>query len=129
MNLSYKRILIVDDETSIHAIVELGLQMQAGWETISASSGLKGLELAHLQQPDAILLDLMMPEVSGVTILKQLKADPATQSIPVIFLTAKVETAREDFFKDLGATGAIAKPFNPLSLSAKISSLLGWEKA
>ena len=124
MNSAYKRILIVDDEVAIHAIVRLSLQMQAGWETIAAASGFVGLKLARSQQPDAILLDLMMPEVSGVTILKRLKADPLTQSIPVILLTAKVETTREDFFKDLGAVGAIAKPFNALTLSTEITALL-----
>ncbi len=126
MNSSCKRILIIDDEIAIHAIVRLSLQMQAGWETISARSGLEGLALARSQHPDAILLDLMMPEVSGVTILEQLKADPATESIPVILLTAKVETARKDFVSKIGAVGAIAKPFNSLTLCAEIASLVGW---
>ncbi|MGF1486398.1 MAG: response regulator [Prochloraceae cyanobacterium] len=127
MNFSEKKILLVDDESAIHAIVELSLQMQAGWQTISAAKGVEGLKLARSQRPDAILLDLMMPEVSGVTILKQLKADPITKSIPVILLSAKkVETSTEDFLRDLAVAGAIAKPFNPLTLSSKISAFLGW---
>jgi len=126
MNLDRKRILIIDDEIAIHAVVKLSLQMQAGWETIATSSSFHGLELARCEQPDIILLDLMMPEMSGSDLLKQLKADRATRSIPVIFLTAKMKSLQQDFFKNLGAAGAIAKPFNSLTLSTEIAALVGW---
>lgn len=120
------RILIIDDETAICSIVQLSLRMQANWETIVANKGVEGIALARSHQPDAILLDLMMPEVDGISILKFLKADPSLRSIPVIVLTAKVEFTNSDLFSNLGAQGAMAKPFNPLTLARDIAAILGW---
>ncbi|MEO1519639.1 MAG: response regulator [Cyanobacteria bacterium J06633_2] len=124
MNL--KRLLIVDDEESIQKVVRLSLKMEAGWETIGASSGKEGIRQAELHQPDAILLDVMMPEIDGITTFGQLHQNPKTQQTPVILLTAKTQTSEKRLFQKLGVAGVITKPFNPLTLASQIAELLNW---
>lgn len=122
-----KHILIVDDEADVRAIAKLGLEMGAGWTVLTASSGQEGLTLAATYQPDAILLDLMMPEMDGRATLQRLKADPQTRSIPVILVTAKVQQPDQNDFENLGIAAVFAKPFRPLKLAEQIREALGWE--
>ncbi|WP_017327724.1 response regulator [Synechococcus sp. PCC 7336] len=121
-----KRILIVDDEEGILAVVRIGLKMTAGWEVLTATSGAEGLEMAKTEQPDAILLDVMMPDMDGIATFRQLQADPQTQKIPVILLTAKVRGGAPNGVSDLEAAGAIVKPFDALELAERITNILGW---
>lgn len=121
-----KSILIVDDEADVRAIAQLGLEMGAGWNVLTASCGSEALTIAANQQPDAILLDMMMPEMDGCATLQQLKANPATKIIPVILVTAKTQQADREIFANLNVAAVFAKPFRPLKLSAEISSALGW---
>lgn len=125
--MAEKRILVIDDEDDIREVAQLSLEMVGGWEVLAASSGKDGLTLALKEKPDAILLDVMMPEMDGVATFKQIKEDPSTKEIPVIFLTAKVLSAEQRKLKDLGVTGIIAKPFEPLILAHKVAETLGWE--
>jgi two-component system alkaline phosphatase synthesis response regulator PhoP len=118
-----KRILIVDDEPDIREVAQIGLEEIAGWEILAAGSGAEGIKRAQTVRPDAILLDVMMPDMHGAEVLAALKADPITAAIPVILLTAKVQTARQP---PMGAAGVILKPFDPLSLAAQAAELLGW---
>ncbi|MGK7906969.1 MAG: response regulator [Synechococcus sp.] len=124
--MTSKRILIVDDEEGILAVVRIGLKMTAGWEVLTATSGMEGIEMAKTEHPDAILLDVMMPEMDGIDTFDRLKADPQTQKIPVIFLTAKVRGNAANGISHLDAAGAIVKPFNSLTLVERISDILGW---
>ena len=119
-----KRILIIDDEPDVRAVVQLGLQMGAGWEVLAAASGAEGIAIAITHQPDAILLDMMMPDLDGRGALVQLQAHPQTQEIPVILLTAKAHLSHE--LEDIGAAAILAKPFRPLKLAAQIADSLGW---
>ncbi|MEM0981354.1 MAG: response regulator [Cyanobacteria bacterium P01_H01_bin.58] len=121
-----KRILIVDDEESIQKVVKLSLEMEANWETITASSGQEGIHQAERHQPDAILLDVMMPEIDGIATFEALHDNPETQSIPVILLTAKTRTAEKRLFQKIGVAGVITKPFNPLTLASQVAKLLAW---
>jgi CheY-like chemotaxis protein len=121
-----KRILIVDDEEDIREVAELTLEAVGGWEVSTASSGSEGLLLAAAEQPDAILLDVMMPEMDGVATFQKLQANPVTQKIPVILLTAKVQSAERRQFTELGVTGIIAKPFDPMTLTNQVAAALGW---
>jgi len=125
--VSAKRILIIDDETAIQAVVSLALKMEAGWEVLTASSGKEGIERAIAARPDAILLDVMMPDLDGIATFEQLQGDPQTQAIFVIFLTAKARSRNQPLFEAMGVTGAIAKPFNSLTLAQQITDLLNWE--
>jgi CheY-like chemotaxis protein len=119
-----KRILIIDDEDDIREIVEMALQQTAGWQTLAASSSAQGLVCARAEVPDAILLDVTMPDMDGVTALSHLKADEQTSAIPVVLLTASVRVARE--VQVQLAAGVILKPFDPMTLAQQVSELLGW---
>ncbi len=119
-----KLILIIDDEEDVKAIAQMGLEMAASWEVITASSGQEGLEVAAIKQPDVILLDLMMPDWDGKETLKQLKNNSQTASIPVILMTAKTESAIASELENLEIIGMITKPFRPLQLPETINSIL-----
>ena len=121
-----KCILIIDDEEGILGLVRDILQVPRGWRVLTARSGKEGLACARAERPDAILLDVMMPDLDGPTTLQQLRANPATRSIPVIFLTAQVQAAARHRFASPDVQGVISKPFDPLRLAAQISTALGW---
>jgi len=121
-----KRVLVIDDEDDIRAVAQIGLEIVANWRVITASSGNEGILKAKAEQPDAILLDVMMPEMDGPMTFHSLQEDPVTQHIPVLLLTAKVQPADRRRLADLGVTGVIAKPFDPLKLSEEMIRLLGW---
>ena len=121
-----KRILIVDDEADVREITKLGLEMGTDWTVLTASSGEDALAIAASEIPDVILLDMMMPDMDGRATLQRLKAGALTQSIPVIFVTAKAWQSNLEDFKDLDVAGVVAKPFRPLKLAAEIAKILGW---
>jgi CheY-like chemotaxis protein len=121
-----KRILLIDDEEAIQIVAKLGLEMEAGWEVLTASSGSEGIVKAEQEQPDAIVLDVMMPTMDGIATFKQLQANEHTRSIPVILLTAKAQEAEQRQFKKIGVAGVITKPFNSLTLARQISERLHW---
>ena len=120
------RILIIDDEDDIREVAALSLETVADWEVEVASSGAQGLEKAIVSQPEAILLDVMMPGMDGPTTFRELRKNPATAHIPVLLLTAKVQNSDQRRFSDLGVEAVLFKPFDPLTLSAQISQVLGW---
>jgi CheY-like chemotaxis protein len=122
-----KRVLVVDDEADVRAVVCGCLEDIAGWEVVVASSGLEGLDKVQSQAPDAIVLDVMMPGMDGLEFLRRLKANTNIDRIPVVLLTAKVSLIDSNTTAELGVAGAIAKPFNPLLLSQQIAAFLGWE--
>jgi CheY-like chemotaxis protein len=124
--MNHKRLLTIDDEEAIQIVVKFGITMTAGWEVLSASNGRIGIETAERELPDAILLDVMMPEMDGIATFKALQSNPITAKIPVIFLTAKAQTAERRQFGDLGVSGTIAKPFNSLDLPDRIAKILNW---
>ena len=121
-----KCVLVVDDEVHIREVAQVSLETVAGWRILTASSGQEGIAKAWTEQPDAILLDVMMPEMDGPTTVAKLKANDDTRDIPVILLTAKVQASDRRSFDSLGVQGVIAKPFDPLTLSDEVSSALGW---
>lgn len=110
-----KKILAVDDERHIVRLVEVNLQ-RAGYEVVTAYDGREALEKVQSENPDLVVLDVMMPYMDGFEVLKNLKADPATAEIPVIMLTAKAQDA--DVFKgwQSGVDCYLTKPFNPMEL-------------
>jgi CheY-like chemotaxis protein len=123
-----RRILIIDDEDDIREVAALSLEATAGWEIITASSGAAGIRAAieSKPQPDAILMDVMMPTMDGPTTFKEMQAIPAIAHIPVILLTAKVQGVDQRRFAGLGVTAVLFKPFDPLTLADQISTALGW---
>jgi CheY-like chemotaxis protein len=125
--MSSRQVLLIDDEQHLSRVIQLCLQKLAKWHITTAASGEEGLEKAASLIPDAILLDVMMPDMDGVTVLKQLRANLVTRPIPVILLTAKLYPPETNLQKQLGVAGVIAKPFDPLKLPIQIASLLNWE--
>jgi CheY-like chemotaxis protein len=126
--LTAKRILVIDDAEDIREVAQVSLEVVGGWEVLTASSGREGVAKALVEQPDAILLDVMMPDQDGPTTFQQLQANSATQHIPVILLTAKALASDRRMFADLGVVSVIAKPFEPMSLAAQVAKALGWEE-
>jgi CheY-like chemotaxis protein len=121
------RILIIDDEDDIREVAALSLETVAGWDVVTANSGAKGLLRAVEHLPDAVLLDVMMPGMDGPTTFRELRKNPVTAHIPVILLTAKVQSNDQRRFADLGVNAILFKPFDPLTLAQQISDALGWK--
>jgi len=119
------RILLIDDEPDIRMIARMSLSVLGGMEVTEAASGAEGIARAREWRPDAILLDMMMPSLDGAGTLARLQADPSTSSIPVIFLTAKAMTSEVERLQGLGAAGVLTKPFDPETLAAQVSAILG----
>ena len=126
LNIMVKRILVVDNEPYIQEVAQICLETIAGWQVITAGSGSEGLTKAASENPDAILLDVMMPDMDGLTTFQKLQANSATQTIPVILLTAKVQASDRRRYEDLGITATIPKPFDPLQLANQMAEILGW---
>jgi CheY-like chemotaxis protein len=122
------RILVIDDEDDIREVTVLTLETVAGWHVISAPSGAQGIQRASLEQPDAILLDVMMPDIDGPTTFQILKENGNTAHIPILLLTAKVQGSDRRKLDALGAAAILAKPFDPLTLADQISGVLGWPR-
>lgn len=121
-----KRVLVVDDEADIREVAQVSLELMAGLEVMVASSSREGLQKAILEQPDAILLDVMLPEINGPALLQELQMHPATRHIPVVFLTARSHPQDRQNFAELGIIATIAKPFKPAQLAAQLLEALGW---
>ncbi|NJO43381.1 MAG: response regulator [Cyanobacteria bacterium RU_5_0] len=124
--MTTKRVLIIDDEQGIRKIVEIALKAIAGWEVLAAASGQEGLTIAAAEQPDAILLDVMMPGMDGIATFQQMQATPELQAIPTILLTAKAQTSEQRQFAELPIAGVITKPFKAPDLVKQMRSLLNW---
>jgi CheY-like chemotaxis protein len=122
-----KKVLVVDDEDHIREIAATSLEIVGGWSVITAGSGAEALSKAQTERPDAILLDVMMPEMDGPTVFRALRKNEETRSIPVILLTAKVQAAEREQFSDLGVDAVLAKPFDPMTLHREVAAALGWE--
>ncbi|MBT8213429.1 MAG: response regulator [Acidimicrobiia bacterium] len=118
-----ERILVVDDDPDILQFVRMNLELE-GFEADTADGGLVALETAKARPPDLVLLDVMMPEMDGLTVLRRLRNSPATANVPVIILTAKA--LAEDRVKglDLGADDYITKPFDLEELVARVRTVL-----
>lgn len=121
-----KHILVIDDEQDIRDVVQVSLEEFAGWQVETASSGEEGLRKVKIGKWDAILLDVSMPDMDGFSVFEQLQANSATRTIPIVLLTAKVLPSDRRRFADIGVTGVIVKPFNPITVSNQVAEILKW---
>ncbi|MBI5485806.1 MAG: response regulator [Deltaproteobacteria bacterium] len=117
------RILIVEDERDLQAVLEYNFR-QAGHEVLQALRGEEGLRLARQHRPDLICLDIMLPDVPGTDVCRQLKNDAATREIPVLMLTAKGEEIDRVVGFELGADDYVVKPFSVRELLLRIQAIL-----
>jgi CheY-like chemotaxis protein len=118
------KVLLVDDDEDLRVIGELALTEVGGMHTVLASSGPMALEVAAREQPDVVLLDVMMPGMDGPTTLRRLREQPSTAAIPVVFVTAKVQRQEVERWLELGAIGVIGKPFDPMRLPDELRALM-----
>ncbi|HEY1366228.1 MAG TPA: response regulator [Gaiellaceae bacterium] len=118
------RVLVIDDEAPIRLLCRVNLEAE-GMEVLEASDGPSGLDQARQADPDVILLDVMMPGLDGWRVAEQLLEDERTQSIPIIFLTARAEFRDRARGLDIGGVDYVTKPFNPLELAPLVEQLLG----
>ncbi|MGB2856861.1 MAG: response regulator [Dehalococcoidia bacterium] len=117
-----KKILIADDETGIR--LTLGRILDKDYVVLEATNGEEAVEIAKVQKPDLILMDLIMPKMDGYAACSQIKADEATKGIPVVILTAVGNELNKKFATEMGAEGYITKPFNIQELMDVITPLL-----
>jgi CheY-like chemotaxis protein len=126
VDVTTKRILIVDDDDAIREVLAACLQRLGGWDVLRASSGKEALAQARQEKPDAIILDVMMPEMDGFAFLQYLRSEPTTAPIPVVLLTANSYLPSPEVLPQLGVVLTISKPFLPLVLVQQIARALGW---
>ena len=118
-----KTVLVVDDERDILDLVRFRLEHD-GYRVITASDGEAGLALARAERPALCILDVMMPKLSGLEVLANLRADPDTAGMRVILLTARGQDADVDRGFELGAHDYVTKPFSPKELRRRVSTQL-----
>lgn len=118
-----KKILLIEDDKDIINLVKHYLEKE-GYRTFEAADGVKGLDILKKEKVDLAILDIMLPELNGIDVLKRIKGDAKTANIPVIMLTAKGEETDKIVGLELGADDYITKPFSPKELVARIKALL-----
>lgn len=122
-----KKVLIAEDEVHIRLLIEQSLEdlEDEGVEILTAADGEEALELVRVEQPDLVLLDVMMPKMNGFEVCERLRDDPASAATRVIFLTAKGQEYDRTRGEEVGADGYMTKPFNPDELLATVSEAIG----
>ena len=121
------KVLVVDDEVNITQILEFSIGAE-GFDVMTAQNGEEAIEKARREQPDLIILDIMMPKIDGYEACRILKANPLTKNIPVVLLTAKGRDIDKRLGMEVGATDYIVKPFSPNKLIERINQLLSCSK-
>jgi CheY-like chemotaxis protein len=116
-------VLVVDDERSIRLLCRVNLTA-SGIEVLEARNGREALEVVRESRPDLVLLDVMMPEVDGWTVARELAADEQTRDIPIVFLTARADPADRRRGQQLGGVGYLTKPFDPVSIGEYVEDTL-----
>ncbi|MDQ6927823.1 MAG: response regulator [Actinomycetota bacterium] len=117
------KVLVVDDDPVILELLRLNFELE-GFEVVSACDGRAGFDRAVAEAPDLVISDIMMPNVDGLQMLQQLRADPGTAELPVLLLSAKAQHNEVQRGLDLGADDYVTKPFDPLELLDRVNALL-----
>jgi CheY-like chemotaxis protein len=121
--MAIRKVMLVDDDASIRRIGEICLSKVGKWEVVLCHSALHALEVVETEQPDVILLDVMMPQLDGITAFPDLQRK-TKRGIPIIFMTAKVMKHELGRYLDLGAAGVISKPFEPITLPTEVKTIV-----
>ncbi|MBI3529869.1 MAG: response regulator [Betaproteobacteria bacterium] len=118
-----QRILYVEDEPDIRAVARIALETVGGFQLLVCGSGQEALAAAPAFAPDLILLDVMMPGLDGPSTLAALRALPAFENTPIVFMTAKVQAHELVRYRQMGALDVIPKPFDPMTLAATVRGI------
>ncbi len=118
------KVLLVDDEEDIRKIGRMSLAAVGKLQVVLATGAVEAIELARLERPDVILMDMMMPGMDGLAALAELKRIPELQAIPVLFMTAKVQRSEVEHYLSVGAIGVIQKPFDPMTLPGEVKRIV-----
>jgi CheY-like chemotaxis protein len=121
----FERVMCVEDDPDIRLILDFSIRRIGGFGLCLCESGMQALERVEDFKPQLVLLDVMMPEMSGPETLIKLRALPVMQGVPIVFLTAKAMQDEVEALLEYGATGIIVKPFDPVALPQKIR--IYWE--
>lgn len=121
-----KSILIIEDEEDIIEILRIAIEHSSDIQLSFAINGQDGLTKANIEKPDLILLDVLMPGMSGLELMDELNRNEILKQIPVVFITSRVQRSEIQEYKKRGAIGLIEKPFAPLEIVTRISLL--WEE-
>lgn len=124
MEASRKSILVIEDEKDVVDLLALTLRKTDGFDISTASDGAAGLHKARAEQPDFIILDLMLPKMSGLEVCKILRTDASTRHIPILMLTAKAEEIDRVIGLEFGADDYVTKPFSPREVGLRIRAIL-----
>lgn len=124
MNKQIEKVLLVDDDQNIRLVAQMALEGLTNWKVLLAESGSEALKVALVEKPDLVILDMMMPNMDGPTTFAKLLEQGSLSQVPVIFMTAKVQTHEVENHLKLGAAGVIAKPFDPMLLPKEIMQIV-----
>ena len=124
--MAARHLLLIEDNEDSRILVKFALESQTDWEVLTASDGIEGVAKAETERPDVILLDFIMPDLDGLTVLEVLKSNLFTCSIPVIFITAMVQTDLLSRLENTLADGVITKPFDVVNLDSQIAEICQW---
>jgi CheY-like chemotaxis protein len=127
MDSPLKKILMVEDDPDIQTVAQFALEVVGGFSVHVCGDGKTALEQFLIFSPDLVLLDVMMPDMDGPTVLRALRANAQMAETPVVFMTAKVQPQEIAHYKELGALDVITKPFDPMTLSESVNQI--WEHA
>ena len=119
-----RTVLQIDDDADIRELTAFTFELVSPIVLLQAAGGAEGVRLALEEKPDLILLDFMMPELSGEDVLNALRKSKETRDIPVVFMSARTTPADENHMRSLGAQDIIKKPFDPVSLPDRIAQLI-----
>lgn len=126
MSAELRTVFCVDDEPDVLSVAQMCLETVGEFQVVTASSGTEAITKVVATKPDAILLDVMMPQMDGPATLKALRSMPELARVPIIFMTARIRPGEVDEYTALGADGVVAKPFDPMELSNQIRAI--WER-
>lgn len=118
-----RRIMHVEDDPSIQTVARVALEAVGGFEVCTCSGGQEALDRFESFAPQLILLDVMMPTMDGPSTLRNMQQQFDLKKIPVVFMTAKVQTNEIESYKALGASDVVVKPFDPMKLSEQIQQI------
>ena len=118
-----KKILVVEDDPAAIRFISYALEIE-GYEVLTASNGLEGLKKVQEEEPDLLVLDVMLPGLDGFQVCRRLRAEPQTAHLPILMLSAKAQEVDKTTGLKVGADEYLAKPVDPLELVSQVGSLL-----